>query len=453
MYIGKDPETKSCLKCKTKKTRRWQSGPDGLKTLCSHCHCEYRKRRIVIYKNRKGICSVLNKKGTKPAKIVGFGTKQSGRNNFLMPLTEFVDPPAEKKVLKDTDDEIISQAEPADVSCLRCREVCRDPRLGPDGQKTLCLPCHRRYICRELPLYKDSSGSITVSCVVGGYRVDHVGFHLKGMQRDLTRPITKPWLGKARETATILTTRTLQCRIRDVSRQHHMPFKFQTVQRRQNTFATGTSPFSSVRNGPVSSPRVKEEAATVPQHRLIPGSNRGYQKISNTVLTSSDGFNIDYKAGSAPSRIIDASLLKDRTTASRGRSWTLDRHHPRDTSVRSGVAVKASCRISGSVVTRRFSLNPDRQPEYFIEDVRHIFGLQSDFYIRYKDSANDEITASTRMEISELFAIALESTVSPVVIEVILISDGLPFNHPTRGFLSMSHSDLGRKKCRILAAG
>lgn len=386
---------------------------------------------MIVYKDKSGNVSAVQRRGSQPVRVVGFNKRQTGFSNLFSPITEPLEPKSSSCAGFREGSQDAKAWVPKDYGyerlCLKCASNSDDGlHLGPDGPHTLCIRCHRRYSCRELPLYKDVCGSITVS--VTSHRVDHVGFHLEGMQRDLAQPITEPWLGKARVSATVLETKKLRSRVVErVSRLEHTAFKFRKVHRHRNqaiSIAASAAMMAAQRASPAVSGGVRvkgeDEAGLHSQHDSRAG--RDLPRVNRVIRLANcaHGHKGEITGGSGS----DTALQRGhQLAATRHGSSTQHRNLETRGPLRSGMAVKASCRTAGMVIVRRFAFDPKLRPETFIQHVRDIFSLTGDFFIRYKDEAGDEITVSTGAEITELFVVALETSVSPIRIEITPLYD------------------------------
>lgn len=394
-------------------------------------------------------------------RIIGFARRKTGCFNLFQPIMKPLDAPHSRSSLdlqKDAGDESHATEErPSQLAkCLRCDQTVDDGlHLGPDGPSTLCFPCHRRYSCRELPLYRHSNGSITVFRLSAGHRVDHVGFQLEGMQRDLAQPIVKPWLGKARESATVLATKKVQSRPAErLTHLEKVPFKFQRVDfhRTRVSGVAAARRMASARKGNSvlgGYTRVKEEENAGSQSQHESRTGRDFLRVNHTARApdsaqvrigeTTGGLRLDTLVAFPEGNQLISGPARDgicMQTGSSGGGYL----------VRSGIAVKATCCTGGNAVVRRFAFHPNRQPEAFIGHVRQIFGLRSDFFMRYKDGADDEITVSTVEEITELFVVALESCISPVLIEVIPLHEDSQSHFASRGLVKLAEEFLEVKE-------
>lgn len=425
-----------CIKCAETSSPRFRTGPDGSKSLCNRCYYRYRNRRMVVYQDKRGRLSVLQKRGSRPMRVTGFTRKEKGGSsvtNFFQPLIE---PFNSRQTAKASQNNEAHENDHHDQirhrlhvnTCLHCKKQdSSELQLGPDGPTTLCLLCHTSYSCRELPLYEDLNGVITVCRSPQSQRVDHVGFHLQGMQRDLTRPIIKPWLGKARQKATVLTARTYERQLHQRTARPNVSKAYLRTH--------GISPHPSSVAAANAHMQRRHHRTAVQNVALEKGSSsktenavgipfpmQGTSKTTAQVTgVASDLAHQQHFSGTGGIGMRKSAIPPkdhDKPTTEEGKPRRLLEISGQRCGVRSGIAVKATCLVRGGTETRRFAFNLNHTAESFIEFLQDIFELE-DFYIRYKDPANDEITVSTGAEIRELFAVFLECDMSPICIDVI----------------------------------
>lgn len=67
------PNTKygCCLQCKTTNSRKWRTGPDGIRTLCQACFDLYRCGKLTLYQSECGV-SIIQTPGSLPVFVIAF---------------------------------------------------------------------------------------------------------------------------------------------------------------------------------------------------------------------------------------------------------------------------------------------------------------------------------------------------------------------------------------------
>eukprot|EP00177_Eucheuma_denticulatum_P005034 GFKZ01009163.1.p1 GENE.GFKZ01009163.1~~GFKZ01009163.1.p1 ORF type:complete len:469 (+),score=47.32 GFKZ01009163.1:170-1576(+) len=385
-----------CRRCQTQTTSRWRTGPDGLRTLCSRCAFSYAEMKIKIFRDAAGNLSATKKEGNIAVTISGFETHPDGTRNLLRPLIAAQRSAQRKTKARRPAERSSSEGSLQDDSpwCRKCgtRESSRW-RTGPDGFKTLCTPCSKRYVRHQLVLFQSSDGRVSAEAKPGWKPVAITGFQIS--EKDGTRILSTP-------AVRLMTTKEVSTS--PDTCVEYVPAPPCQISTSLQQSESRTSPSITVNIQKEETPKQDEVEGT----GACPGPEQALSETSRTLRRI-----IDANENEACKALLDLErtyvVVPDPATM-RADAENQEMTH----------SVKASCKTAGGVfLVRRFTISSEMAYDEFANHLRDLFKISGSVDITYEDDEGDSVTVSSGLELRVMMSIAKANAISPIRVTVV----------------------------------
>lgn len=352
--------------------------------------------KVTIFRDGDGNLSATRKEGTVEVAISGFDTHPDGTRNLLRPIVAPLVSSQRESAVHSPVERSANKGSRQDDNpwCRKCgtRESSRW-RTGPDGFKTLCTPCSKRYVRHQLVLFQSSDGRVSAEAKPGWKPVAITGFQIS--EKDGTRILSTPAVRPM--TTTEVSTSPDTC-------VEYVPAPPCQTSISPQQSESRTSPSIALNIQKEEIPKRDEGQGT----RVFLDPEQALSETSRTLLRI-----IDANENEACKALLD--LERNHVVAPDSVKEESDTENHEMTH-----SVKACCKSEGGVfLVRRFTISCGLTFDEFANHLRDLFKLSGSINITYEDDEGDNVTVSSGLELRVMMSIARENSISPIRVTVV----------------------------------